>query len=377
MSTITGNSGQERHFAPRDGQLPRLGVLISGQTRPDLGLAVTDAYQDALVIAAEAEGYGYDDFWTSEHHGEDDGYCPSPTVLGAGLAAVTRRAVIAHGITVTPLQGHPLTFAEAMTVLDNLSGGRAEIGAGQGYRVSEFDAIGLNYRTRTRAFDEGLDIIDLAWTGEPFDYDGDIYRSTGGLLRPAPVRPGLPALWLGAANSAARERVVSRRAGLLLHPLAEHELAIRQLQSFDRACEEAGVGPLPKAITREMFIADTDEEALEASKEYLDHLYRVQYSPERTGVTYADPQTGERRTITSADDPDYLSAHYVQSRMIVGSPDTCARIVTDLVSEGKIDRLVVRGQFPGQPRAEALHMLETFIREVPPRVTALLGGIQS
>jgi alkanesulfonate monooxygenase SsuD/methylene tetrahydromethanopterin reductase-like flavin-dependent oxidoreductase (luciferase family) len=90
-------------------------------------------------------------------------------------------------------------------------------------------------------------------------------------------------------------------------------------------------------------------------------------------VTFADPKTGERRTIVSGDDPDYLSPDYVRSRMIVGSPDTCARIVADLIMRGGIDRLVVRGQFPGQPQTEALTMLESFITDVPPRVEGLLA----
>ena len=58
-----------------------------------------------------------------------------------------------------------------------------EIGLGQGYRPAEFDQFGWNYATRTRAFEELLDILEKAWTGEPFDYAGKIYSVKGGRLR--------------------------------------------------------------------------------------------------------------------------------------------------------------------------------------------------
>ena len=118
-------------------------------------------------------------------------------------------------------------------MLDNLSGGRVEIGLGQGYRPAEFEMFGWPYARRTTAFEESLDILGLAWRGERFDYEGRIYKVKGGLLRPPPVRPGPLPLWIGAAAPKARARAVRHRAGLLVAPLIELEHLVRQISSFD------------------------------------------------------------------------------------------------------------------------------------------------
>ena len=92
-------------------------------------------------------------------------------------------------------------------MLDNLSGGRVEIGLGQGYRPAEFEMFGWSYARRTTAFEEALDILGLAWRGERFDYEGRIYKVRAGLLRPPPVRPLATS---GSNGSSVRVRMRSR-----------------------------------------------------------------------------------------------------------------------------------------------------------------------
>src|SRR6185369_17068278 len=134
-----------------------------------LGEPYDKAYREGLELAAEASRLGYHSIWASEHHGEADGYCPSPVVACAALAVAAPNCRIGQAVALAPLHGHPLRLAEDLAVVDNLSGGRVEIGLGQGYRPAEFAQYGLDYGKRTRAFEEGLDILRLAWRGERFD----------------------------------------------------------------------------------------------------------------------------------------------------------------------------------------------------------------
>ncbi len=367
--TTTPTTPPRRFTDPIGVGRPRLGISLSFQSRPDLGERYDQAYRECLELAAEADKLGIDEIWMPEHHGEPDGYNPSPSVTAAAVAAVTSRVRMAAGIALLPLQGHPLRVAEDLAVVDNLSGGRVELGFGQGYRREEFDAQGLDYDRRTRSFREGLDIVDLAWHGERFDYDGQMHKVKGGLLRPPPLRTGHPPLWLGAAAPKSRARAARRGAGLLVAPLTEAAHTARQFAAFDADAEAAGAGPLPHALMREIEIGDSDEEALAQVMPYLDHVYRVQYNPERTGMTRIDPETGERRPLRG-DDPYYLSAEFAADRWAIGTVDTVADRIQGWLSTMRIDRLIFHPKMPGRPLADAVAALERVMKELVPRLDA-------
>jgi alkanesulfonate monooxygenase SsuD/methylene tetrahydromethanopterin reductase-like flavin-dependent oxidoreductase (luciferase family) len=373
-TSTDGTGGVPRRFeATPPGRLPRLGIALSFQRRPDLGEPFDRAYREGIELAAEADRLGIEDIWLAEHHGEEDGYNPSPAVAAAAVAAVTSRVRICEGIALAPLQGHPLRIAEDLSVVDNISGGRVEAGFGQGYRREEFEAFGLDYDRRTRAFREALDIVDLAWAGERFDYAGDVHTVRGGLLRPAPVRPGVPPLWLGAAAPRSRARAVKRGAGLVIAPLTEAAHTARQFAAFDTAAGEVGAGPLPHALMREIEVGDDDDAALAGVQAYLDHVYRVQYAPEQTGLTRVDPATGERRAITS-DDPYYLSPAFLRERWAIGSPETCAELISGWLDAMRLDRLVFQPKMPGRPLHDAVRAMERVVHEVWPRLAELRGA---
>ena len=163
---------------------PKFGISFSFQAHRALGESYDKAYREAIELAAEASRLGFHSIWASEHHGEADGYCPSPVVACAALAVAAPNCRIGQAVALAPLHGHPMRMAEDLSVVDNLSGGRMEIGLGQGYRPAEFEMFGWPYGRRTSAFEEALDILEKAWTGEPFDYEGRTYKVKGGLLRP-------------------------------------------------------------------------------------------------------------------------------------------------------------------------------------------------
>lgn len=353
-------------------QVPQLGVSISFQARRDLGERWDTAYGEGLELAAEADRLGIASLWVPEHHGEADGYCPAPIVAGAALAARAPHCRIGQSIALAPLYGHPLRLAEDLAVLDNLSGGRLEIGLGQGYRSAEYEALGLPYATRTRAFEEAAEVLHLAWSGERFDYDGRIYQVKGGLLRPPPVRPGKPPLWIGAAAPASRARAVRYGAGLLIAPLPELEHSARQIDAFDRVASASGIGPLPHAVMREILVDDSAEAAIAYHQPYLDFVYRVQYAPERTGMTWRDAATGERKPLT-ADNPYYLSPAFMHDRWFVGTAPEVAGRIAAWQRRVRLNHLIFQPKQPGMPLKPAVEVMERVAKQVMPLVRQALA----
>ena len=136
----------------------------------------------------------------SEHHGSEDGYLPSPFILAAAIAGRTRTANVMVAALILPLHD-PVRIAEDVAVLDLNSGGRVDVVYGAGYRDEEFAMFGVDIARRGELMDEGLRILEAAWTGEPFEHRGTNVRVT-----PRPRRLPRPPLLLGGASRPAARR---------------------------------------------------------------------------------------------------------------------------------------------------------------------------
>ena len=84
---------------------------------------------------------GADLVWFTEHHFVDDGYLPSWVPVAAAMASITKR--VRFGTDIADAFNHPVRLAEDLAVLDNLSGGRVDLGIGMGYAPHEFKGFGL------------------------------------------------------------------------------------------------------------------------------------------------------------------------------------------------------------------------------------------
>ena len=138
-----------------------------------------------------------------EHHGAEDGYLPSPLLMAAAAARLTRHVRLQVNVLLPYLD--PLRVAEDVSVLDHLSHGRAEVLLLGGYVGSELAMFGVEPRERGRLMEEGVRALKEAWTGEPFTYRGRPAR-----VFPRPLQQPHPPIFMGgnaapAARRAARE----------------------------------------------------------------------------------------------------------------------------------------------------------------------------
>ena len=153
----------------------RYGVLFSCQDPPGSPIGHPAVYEAALeqVVAAEAQGYAWVNI--TEHHVTADGYLPAIFVLLAAMAARTERIRLSTGMLILTLH-NPVRIAEEAAVVDILSGGRLTLGVAVGYREVEFAVMQVDYRRRGQRFRESLEILQLAWRGEPFSFVGEVFQ---------------------------------------------------------------------------------------------------------------------------------------------------------------------------------------------------------
>lgn len=335
-----------------------IGLMYSLQAPAQFGVDAVAVHAEALEQLAWADEHapGIDSVWLTEHHGFEDGYMPAPMIVSAAIAARTRRLRIAQGIVLLPLYGHPMRLAEDSAVIDVISNGRLELGVGMGYRQDEFDNFGLELRSRKRRFEEGLDILERAFTGERFSYEGRHFDVLDGMVTPRPVQARIP-IWLGAATPVARNRVIERSHNLLISLLTDIEHTKTQFDGFRAA---GGTGRT--ALIRECWIGEVDE-----ILPHLHYTYRQVYAPPHAMFVERLPGGG-RRQVTDKADPFYEGRSFWEDRFIIGPPEEVAAEIRRYRDELHIDELILRLAHPGVPHTRVMEAMRSLSEDVLPLV---------
>jgi len=221
-----------------------------------------------LDMAVEAERAGWDGFftWDGISVGPLDTFDPW-TLLGA--VAVRTRTIRLGAMVFSLPRRKPWEVARQALTVDHLSGGRLVIPVGLGAvddggygRVS---GESTDTRTRAELLDDTLAILDLAWTGEPFSYEGTHHSVRDLVFRPPPVqRPRIP-IWVIAAwpaersmrRAIAREGIVPTRLSGGMRPLSPDEIA----EMVAWVAERRPAGSAPFDVVAEGVLPDDPLEA--------------------------------------------------------------------------------------------------------------------
>lgn len=174
---------------------------------------------------------------------------PGPTdawITLAGIALQTSR--IRLGTLVTPATFRlPGPLAIAVAQVDEMSGGRVELGIGTGWFEGEHDAYGIpfgsSFDERFRRLTEQLEIVRGLWTtpiGETFSFDGDHYRLKDSPALPKPVQSPHPPIILGGFGPKRTPRLAARFADEFNVPFAPLTIVSERIRAVREACERIG-----------------------------------------------------------------------------------------------------------------------------------------
>ena len=123
----------------------------------DRSVPLNSVYQAGLDRFSIMDETGYDAVWLAEHHFSSFSVCPSVHMMGTMAAARTKRLRIGMAVSLAPFY-NPLRLAEEVALLDVLSGGRVNWGAGRGFERSEFAAFGIPGEESAPRFHETVEI---------------------------------------------------------------------------------------------------------------------------------------------------------------------------------------------------------------------------
>ena len=209
-------------------------------------------YDDLLNVARRTEETGFDAFFRSDHYltmGGDG--LPGPTdawLTLAGLARETERIRLGTLMTAATFR-LPGPLAISVAQVDQMSGGRVELGIGAAWFEAEHTAYGIPFPDVGERFDryeEQLAVITGLWNtppGKTFDHDGAHYRITGSPALPKPVQDGGIPILIGGRGRKRTPRITATYASEFNVPFASAEENAQLFAGVREACEQAGRDP--------------------------------------------------------------------------------------------------------------------------------------
>jgi alkanesulfonate monooxygenase SsuD/methylene tetrahydromethanopterin reductase-like flavin-dependent oxidoreductase (luciferase family) len=335
----------------------RLGVVYDFRNPPESGMRTQDLYGAIMEQVGWLDGLGLDLVWFTEHHFVEDGYLPSWIPVASAMAARTRHVRFSCDVCLLPFN-HPIRLAEDLAVLDNLSGGRVEIGVGMGYAPHEFKGFGFPVARRVSLTDEGLEVLTRAFTGERFSFSGQRYQFEDVKITPGFVQAGGPPLWVAAMAEAGALRAARFGANLL--PQGPRE---RALDPWRAAVVGGGreLGDYRVGIIRSCLVTDDRERDWPAVRDGERRRMAVynQFRAAAGGQGGVAGITEETR---------------IPQTWVVGNADECVAELAGFIREYGLTDIVTWGVPPGMRPEQMAPSLERFAQDVAPRLRAMFPG---
>lgn len=328
----------------------RFGVWYDFRNPPRWHRPYAQLYAETMEQIEWAETAGFESVFLSEHHATDEGYIGSLFPALAAIAARTTTIRLGTAVILAPFQ-QPIRFAEDAAFVDQLSEGRLELGLALGYRRKEFEVFGVPRKERGTRTEELVEVARLAWTGEPFSYEGSHWNFSDVVVTPPPYQPGGPPLWIGGASETA-----ARRAGRLgCHFMPDAYMPHEHYAIYRQELAAAGHDPVAfgTAINPTIYVCDDPERGWDEVKEHI--LFQFN----RYREWFAE---GGDTPAATLDDPSQLP----RERYLIGTPADVISGIEALHEVHGFDRLIFWARPPGLPIEQSMRSLELFAGHVMP-----------
>ncbi|MFP6579581.1 MAG: LLM class flavin-dependent oxidoreductase [Myxococcota bacterium] len=334
----------------------------------------SDVYRNELAQLSEAEAQGYDGIWLAEHHFSRYGIGPAIHLTAAHLAARTERIRIGTAITILPFM-HPIRIAEEVAVLDHLSGGRIDFGMGRGYQRHEFDGFGVEIAKSHLIFKEQLEIIERAWTGERFAWDGEFFQFPEMQILPTPLQNPRPPLFVAALSNSTLEWAASAGYPVMSDQFSPGYRLAKMRALYQEHAEKAGVDttgfelPMLRQVYVGESMAKAREDAAPALLWYYRSLARVG-SP--GGISGELPENYSTYNLFGEDgidpegDPEGLLEFLFENCTVVGDAAYCRDKLAELQETCGLDSLIAWQNFGGLAQEATRASQRRFIEDVAP-----------
>jgi alkanesulfonate monooxygenase SsuD/methylene tetrahydromethanopterin reductase-like flavin-dependent oxidoreductase (luciferase family) len=321
----------------------------------DAGVPLGELYAGRLRLAEAYDRAGFHGYHLAEHHGTPLGCAASPGLFLAALAQRTRRLRFGPMVYLLPFY-HPLRLIEEVCMLDQMSGGRLQLGIGRGVSPFETANYALDFAQTQAMYHEAYQVLLEGLAADELSFDGKFYRFDKVPMILRPVQRPHPPLWYGVSFPDNAEWPAQNDVNVI--SLAPPQ-AVRPI--FDRYLEVRGrlgkADTTLRGVGRHVVVADTDDAALA--------IARRAYPRWRTSFFWLFERHGAAPRVSSYYPPGF-DALAALGLAVAGSPSTVRDFISREIDSSSPNYFVPWLAFGDMNLDDALHSTELFAREVMP-----------
>jgi alkanesulfonate monooxygenase SsuD/methylene tetrahydromethanopterin reductase-like flavin-dependent oxidoreductase (luciferase family) len=323
------------------------------------GPSLADYYEDRLKIIEAYDRAGFYAYHVAEHHSTPLGMAPSPNVFLSAIAQRTKRLRFGPLVYALPVH-HPLRLLEEICMLDNLSGGRLELGFGRGSVAAEIEFFGVDPANAQEMYTEQLEIIIQGLTKPVLDFGGKYFSFDKVPMEFKPLQQPHPPIWYGVHVPESAERAAKRNLHVVdLDPPDATRIAMERYRATWRPQHPGAT--MPKlGLGRFVVVADTDAEALLLARRAYPVWHRA----------FTHLFTLLNRPLQNHPRPSDFDTLMARGQGVAGSPATVRDYLGTQLADTGCTYMVGQFAFGDLTRDECLRSIGLFAREVMPALRA-------
>lgn len=343
------------------------GIFMEFEKRE--GRTQHEAFADGFELVEAADAWGLDGVWLGEmHFNPARSVLASPVVVATSIATRTQRLRVGMAVQVLPLN-NPLRIAEEIATVDHISGGRFDFGIGRSGSARSYDLYGIPYGESQARFSEALAIIQEAWKGERFSYQGEFYQFENATVSPRPYQLPHPPIWMAATTEETFPQVGKMGLPIFvgLRGMDTADLRVH-LQVYRKAWQEAGhEGQGSVNLRIPVYAGETEKGALEEPHDSIQYYFERQAGIQRDGVGRAGAGPADRRAARANRLSSLSYEEILHTKVAFGTASSLVDRLSQLKEELGLDGVVCELDAGGLISAERVtRSLRILTHEVMP-----------
>jgi alkanesulfonate monooxygenase SsuD/methylene tetrahydromethanopterin reductase-like flavin-dependent oxidoreductase (luciferase family) len=324
-------------------------------------LPLQDYYEGRLKLAEAYDQAGFYAYHVAEHHSTPLGMAPSPSVFLSAVAQRTHRLRFGPLVYALPLY-HPMRLIEEICMLDQMSGGRLDIGFGRGASQIESAMYGNDPAKAELMYVEGLDLIMRGLTQKSLNFHGQFYSFDDVPMELEPLQKPHPPVWYGVHSPVSAERAARQALNIVsLDPADKTRTFTDRFRQVWRERQNGQTSEPMIGLGRFIVVAARDDEALDIARRAYPKWHR--------SFNYLFNLRGGKGPVHQR--PADLETLIKIGQGIAGSPETVTEFLKAQMIESGANYVVGQFAFGDLSLSEILSSLKLFTRHVMPELRAI------